>query len=83
MEHMGIYWKHMGYFGVSIPFDNPTGLSDFRRLRPLLPSHAGPSCNATLEVRGASRCCGASDGKNAGEALRQPRRVSTVIPGMD
>lgn len=26
MENMVIYWKHMGYFGVSIPFDNPTGL---------------------------------------------------------
>jgi hypothetical protein len=24
MENMVIYWKNMGYFGVSIPFDNPT-----------------------------------------------------------
>ena len=57
LETYGIFW------GIHPIWQPHRRARDFRRLRPLLPSHAGPSCNATLEVRRASRCCGWAMGK--------------------
>ena len=61
------------FWGID-PFEVASEPPDFRRLRPLLPSHAGPSCHAKLEAHGASRCgwVGPFEGKHRGGALQPP-----------